>query len=75
MTGRYASALFDLAKDRQQTDQVGKALTTFDSLITESPDLDRLVRSPVFSAADQIKGISAVLERVGIRASPPISSS
>ena len=31
-----------------------------------SPDLERLVRSPVFSAADQLKGLDAVLAHADI---------
>ena len=32
-----------------------------------SPDLARLVRSPVFSAEDQAKALKAVLEKMGAR--------
>jgi len=66
MAGRYASALFSLARDGAATDQVAAALKSFDGLIVESPDLARLVRSPVFSAAEQGKALVAVLDRVGI---------
>ena len=38
----------------------------FDALIGESPDLERLVRSPVFSAADQLKALNAILASAGI---------
>ncbi len=37
-----------------------------DSLIVESPDLQRLVRSPVFSATDQLKALDALLARAEI---------
>src|SRR4029077_15880240 len=66
IAGRYASALFSLAQDDRQTDAVADALTRFDSLIAESPELERLVRSPVFSAADQVKALDAVLAQAGI---------
>ncbi len=66
MAGRYASALFSLARDARQTDEVAAALASFDRLIAESPDLQRLVRSPVFSAQDQLKALSAILERAGV---------
>ena len=61
VAGRYASALFSLAQDDRQTDAVADALARFDALVAESPDLERLVRSPVFSAADQLKALDAVL--------------
>jgi F-type H+-transporting ATPase subunit delta len=66
MPGRYASALFSLAQDAHTTGEVAAALKTFDALVAESPDLQRLVRSPVFTAADQIKALGAILARAGI---------
>jgi len=66
MAGRYATALFDLARETSAID-AGKAdLERFDALLAESPDLTRLVRSPVFSADEQLQALSAVLERAGI---------
>jgi F-type H+-transporting ATPase subunit delta len=66
VAGRYASALFSLARDSRETDAVGAALGAFDRLIEESPDLQRLVRSPAISATEQLKGLAALLERAGI---------
>jgi F-type H+-transporting ATPase subunit delta len=66
VAGRYASALFSLAQDQREGQAVADSLTRFDALITESPDLERLVRSPVFSAAEQLKGLDAILAQAGI---------
>jgi F-type H+-transporting ATPase subunit delta len=66
MAGRYATALFELALEQGALDRVGADLDTFDRLIVESPDLARFVRSPVFAADEQIKALSAVLDRAGI---------
>jgi F-type H+-transporting ATPase subunit delta len=66
MAGRYATALFDLARETNAIDAVKADLERFDVLIAESPDLNRLVRSPVFSAGEQLQALSAVLERAGI---------
>ncbi|HEY5206398.1 MAG TPA: F0F1 ATP synthase subunit delta [Roseiarcus sp.] len=66
VAGRYASALFSLAHDQREGEAVADALTRFDALIAESPDLERLVRSPVFSAADQLKALDAILAQAGI---------
>src|SRR5258708_33475239 len=66
MAGRYATALFELARDEKAIDTVKADLDRFDALLTESPDLMRLVRSPVFSAEQQSKALSAVLARAGI---------
>jgi F-type H+-transporting ATPase subunit delta len=66
VSGRYASALFALAQERVETAEVAGELQDFEALIKESPDLQRLVKSPVFSADDQLKAVSAILERAGI---------
>ena len=66
VAGRYASALFSLAQDNRQAEPVADALARFDALIAESPDLERLVRSPVFSAAEQLKALDAILPDAGI---------
>ena len=66
MAGRYATALFDLAKEGDAIDAVQTALKRFDALVADSADLNRLVRSPVFSAAEQLAALSAVLDKAGI---------
>ena len=67
MAGRYATALFDLALDANAIEAVKADIDRFDELVAESADLTRLVRSPVFSAEEQLQALSAVLERAGIR--------
>jgi F-type H+-transporting ATPase subunit delta len=66
MAGRYASALFDLANETNAIDTVKTNLERFDKLVAESADLERLVRSPVFSADEQAQALSAVLERAEV---------
>ena len=66
MAGRYASALFSLAKDSGSIDRVAEELKGFDALVAANPDLQLLVRSPVFTAEDQSRALKAVLERAGI---------
>ncbi len=66
VAGRYASALFELARDERQVDAVAESLNQFDGLLKESADLRRLVRSPVFSAEEQEAAIGAVLDKAGI---------
>ena len=66
MAGRYATALFELARDANAIDPVKADLERFDALVAESADLERLVRSPVFSADEQLHALSAVLGRAGI---------
>ena len=66
MAGRYATALFDLARDERALDAVKTDLDAFETLLADNPDLLRLVRSPVFSAAEQTNSLKAVLDRAGI---------
>ena len=63
MAGRYATALFELALDNKAIDSVKKDLDQFDALIAGSVDLNRLVRSPVFDADEQLKALSAILTK------------
>jgi len=66
MAGRYATALFELALEEGPIDAVRSDLDRFDALIAGSSDLLRLVRSPVFGADEQLKALSAVLDKAGI---------
>ena len=66
MAGRYARALFELALEEKAVDAVKADLEKFAAMIADSPDLHRLVRSPVFGAEEQGRALSAVLEKAGI---------
>ena len=66
VSGRYATALFDLARDEKSVDVVKADLERFSAMLADSPDLMRLVRSPVFSADMQSKALVAVLEKAEI---------
>jgi F-type H+-transporting ATPase subunit delta len=66
VSGRYAGALFELALENKSVDQVRADLDRFDALVGESADLNRLVRSPVFGADEQLKALQVILDRAGI---------
>jgi len=66
VSGRYATALFELARDERAIDAVLVDLDNFMDLLDDSADLRRLVRSPVFSADMQVKALTVVLDRAGI---------
>ncbi len=66
VAGRYASALFELAREAGAIDAVSADLGRFEAMIAESEDLKRLVMSPVFSAEEQTAAIGAILDRAKI---------
>ena len=72
VSGRYATALFELARDEKSVDAVKADLEKFEAMLNESADLKRLVRSPVFSADDKLKALAAILDR--LNQDPPPSA-
>ena len=63
---RYATALFELAKESHAVPAVLADLDRFDALIGSHPDMHRFVMSPVFGADEQIRALTPILEKVGI---------
>jgi F-type H+-transporting ATPase subunit delta len=64
LAGRYASALYDLARDRGQTATVEEDLEKLAQAMRESPDLASLLRNPEIgrdAAAAAIDGVAGVL--------------
>src|SRR6476619_5996315 len=66
VAGRYATALFELALEQKSVDALKADLDRFAAMVEENPELARLVRSPVFTAADQARALAAVLSNAGI---------
>ncbi len=63
---RYASALFDLAKEQNVHVPVEQELAKFQALMDESADLRRLIQSPAFSARDQTNALTAVMAKAAV---------
>ena len=66
MTGRYASALYALAKEQHAVDAVSADLHRFSAMIATGGDMDRFVKSPIFSGEEQVKALDALLPKAGI---------
>ncbi len=66
VAGRYASALFEIAREGNAIDAVSRDLDTVAAMLAESADLQRLIRNPVFTVAEQSRAIGALLDRAGI---------
>ena len=63
---RYAGSLYELAVQSSTVDQVEADLSRFEALLSESDDLSRMIKSPVFSAEEQFKAIVAIADKAGI---------
>lgn len=64
---RYAGSLFELALEADSVAVVEKDLGSFEALLSGSEDLKRLISSPVFSAEDQLRAISEIADKAGIK--------
>lgn len=62
--GRYASALFDLAREQNAADAVETSLAKLREALDESADLRTLITSPVLGREQAAKGMMAVAERM-----------
>ena len=60
LAGRYASALFDLARESNAIDSVQTSLSILKTALADSADLAALVSSPVVGRRDAAKAIAAV---------------
>ena len=60
LAGRYASALFDLARDQRQIESVGNGLDALGQALLDSKDFAELVDSPLVSRDEAAKAFAAV---------------
>jgi F-type H+-transporting ATPase subunit delta len=63
---RYASAMFELAREGNVVDAVSGDLGRFDQMVRGSEDLQRLIRNPIFTAEEQSAAVGALLDKAGI---------
>jgi len=52
--------------ERGSTDEIAAALRGFAALIDESEDLERLIKSPVYSSETQIRALTPILDAAGV---------
>jgi F-type H+-transporting ATPase subunit delta len=65
---RYASALFELAKDEGQLAPVAADLKSLKSMLAESRDLRSVLASPIFDSAIKGRALAALADRAGFSA-------
>lgn len=63
---RYATALFDLAAERNQLDAVGKDLEQLGAAVAGNAELARLLSSPIVSREEHGRATTALAERLGL---------
>ena len=64
--GRYATALFDLARQQGQLIAVESSLKTVSAAMSESVDLAALVKSPLVGRDDAARAIAALVPVLGL---------
>jgi F-type H+-transporting ATPase subunit delta len=60
LAGRYASALFDLARDQRQIDAVSRSVDALNQALVDSKDFAELITSPLVSREEAGKAFAAV---------------
>jgi len=68
LSGRYATALFELARDAKAIDAVEKSMRAIAQAVRESADLKALTSNPVLSRSDAKKAIAAVAKAMKLDA-------
>jgi len=66
LAGRYASALFDLARDQRKIDAVSRSLDALSSALVDSKEFAELVASPLVSRDEAGKAFAALAPKLGI---------
>ena len=66
LAGRYASALFGLARDERQVDAVGQSLDVLASALVDSREFADLIASPLIGRTDAAKAFAALSPELGL---------
>ena len=66
LSGRYATALFELAREKKAIDAVEASLGKLRAALDESAEFKALTTSPILSRADAEKGVAAVAGPLGL---------
>ncbi len=64
VAGRYATALFEIARETKSLDKVEADITAVEAALAESPEFREMIASPVFSREDQGNAIAAIAAKM-----------
>ncbi len=68
IAARYATAVFELAKDGKDLKALEKDIETLDATISDSSDFRDLIHSPIYSRDAQGAAVSALADKMGLSA-------
>ena len=68
LSGRYATALFELARDGKAIDSVGKSLESIKAALAQSGDFSQLTTNPLLSRTAAAKAVAAVAKSLKVDA-------
>ena len=66
LAGRYALALFALARDQKQLESVGAGLDAVRRALAESDDFRALTTSPLVDRDEAVRAVAAAAEAIGL---------
>lgn len=66
IAGRYATAIFELAKDGKALDTLEADLTVLDDALSGSADFRDLISSPLYSRSAQGNAIAVIASKMGL---------
>ena len=72
VAGRYATALFEIARESKALDKLEADIAAFEAALTESPELRDMLASPVFTREDQGRAIAAIADKMELGSRSPI---
>lgn len=66
LAGRYATALFELARDQRQIDSVSRSLDSLESALLDSREFAAMVESPAIARAEAARTFAALAEPLAL---------
>jgi F-type H+-transporting ATPase subunit delta len=66
IAARYATAIFELAKEEKSLDKVEADIDALDAALTESGDFRHLIESPIYSREAQGSAVTALAKKMGL---------
>ena len=68
IASRYATAVFDIAKDNKEIATLEADVDQLDAILKESEDFRDLLSNPVYSRSEQEAAVTAIAQKAGLSA-------